>query len=98
MTSEAVTIEGSKQVKDLGLEDRFDVDVTVNVDEVSARQFSVSTQMELWVDVPFPFSMTPRPIIEATGGAVFQTLLGQMMPAFGEIMVADIEGWYERKP
>lgn len=96
VVSEGVTIEGSKEVTDLGIEDRFDIDVVVHITQDSETQFSVAAQLNLFVDVPFPLSITPRPLSEATGNAVFAALFSQMMPAFGEIMAADIEGRYAR--
>jgi hypothetical protein len=92
-----VIIEGSKEVTDFHLDERFEVDVTVTVDEVAEYTFEAAANLELFVDMPFPFSMTPKPIMEAAGNTVVQALLGQLMPAFAEIMVADAEGRYRRK-
>lgn len=92
--TEGVSIEGSKQVTDLGLQHRYDVDVNVDIVAQSDDAFHAASDLTLYVDVPFPFSMTPKPVLAATGNAVVAALLASLMRGFCGIVVADIEGEY----
>jgi Protein of unknown function (DUF1997) len=97
VTSQRVTIDGSRSVDALDLSRRYDVDVVMSVTARSPTQFEVSANLDLFVDVPPPFNLTPKPVTEAGGSAVVRGLLGALMPAFAQIMVQDIEGRYERR-
>ena len=97
MRTEGVSIEGSRQVTDLGLQDRYDVDVNVDIVAKGDDAFDAASDLTLYVDVPFPFSMTPKPILEATGNTVVGTLLAPLMQGFCSIVVQDIEGGDARK-
>jgi hypothetical protein len=94
VTSEDVIIEGSKEVVELDLPSRCAVDVCVDVKELTTTSFHASARLDLAVDVPFPFSMTPKGVLEVSGNAVVNALLSALMPVFSKIMVSDIEGEY----
>jgi hypothetical protein len=96
VSSEDVAIEGSKEVLELDLPSRYAVDVSVDVQELTTTRFRASAKLELFVDVPFPFSVTPKGVLETSGNAVVYGLLSALMPAFSKIMVSDIEGNYKR--
>lgn len=97
MLSKDVAIEGSKQVQDLDLSSRYDVDVAVIVTESGPSSFAIAAEMNLYVDVPPPFNLTPKNLTEGGGNTVVNSLLASLMPAFAEIMVQDIEGSYRQQ-
>jgi hypothetical protein len=94
--SQDITIDSSEQVDKLNLANRYDVDVVMTVLAKSDTSFEASCTLKLFVDVPFPFNMTPKPVTEAGGNAVVNALLANLMPAFGKTMVQDIEGRYRQ--
>ena len=97
MLSKDVAIEGSKQVQDLDLASRYDVDVAVIVNESGPSSFAIAAEMNLYVDVPPPFNLTPKSLTEGGGNTVVNSLLASLMPAFAEIMIQDMEGSYRQQ-
>lgn len=47
----------------------------------------------LVVDVPFPFSLTPTPALEAAGNAASQRILDELMDVLGRAVVKDHRRW-----
>lgn len=78
----------------MGLNERYDVDATVSVKALQGRCDEVEAEaiVDLKVDMPFPFNMTPKPIMEGTGSAVMSAMLGPLMDTFTKKMVQDMEG------
>eukprot|EP00892_Ulva_mutabilis_P006082 jgi/Ulvmu1/3846/UM018_0062.1 len=93
VTTKDVSVEASEQIQSMGLNERYDVDATVSVMTVSGRSDEVEAQafVDLKVDMPFPFSLTPKPIMEGTGSAVMSAMLGPLMDTFTSKMVQDME-------
>jgi hypothetical protein len=45
------------------------------------------------VDVPLPFSLTPRPILDATGNALLRTVLLSIQQRLNRQLLADYRSW-----
>jgi Protein of unknown function (DUF1997) len=91
VATEAVTIEGSKQVLSLGLQDRYKVDVGVHLTKCSPAEFNAAAAIDLKVDVPMPFGLMPAPVLEAAGNTVMSGMLAALMEAFTASIARDIE-------
>ena len=93
ITTEECVIEGSEQVQQLGLSDRFDVDVVVGFEAGATDSLDASAEMVLHVDIPFPFNLTPKPVFEAGGNLVISALMEIMMGTFSQSVVSDYQKW-----
>ena len=97
ITSNQCVIEASQQVKQLGLDERYQVNVSVDlVSSQDESTLEARADMELLVDVPFPFSLTPTPVFEAGGSLVVNAMMTAMMGTFTESVVADYQAWAKR--
>lgn len=86
-------IEASKQVQELGLQDRFDVDVNVRFTGTAGKQILATADLVLKVDVPFPFNLTPSAVFEAGGNLVVNSLVSGLMDPFSRSVVDHYEQW-----
>ena len=64
----------------------------VHVTDCACRM-NASAQFDLRVDVPFPISLTPRPLIEGTGNAACQRVLATLMDTLCSSIVRDHALW-----
>lgn len=93
VTTKDVSVEASEQIQRMGLNERYDVDATVSVVTVNGSDNEVEAQafVDLKVDMPFPFNMTPKPVMEGMGSAVMSAMLSPLMDTFTSKMVQDME-------
>lgn len=94
VTTKQVSVEASEQIERMGLNERYDVDAIVSVKALQGRGNEVEAEalVDLKVDMPFPFNLTPKPIMEGMGSAVMSAMLGPLMDTFAKKMVQDMEG------
>lgn len=86
------SLHGSHHIESLQLNDRFDLDLHVDI-SIQDDILSCQADFQLTVDIPFPFSLTPAPVLQATGNAAVKTVVAQLMDVLARSMVTDHKVW-----
>jgi hypothetical protein len=89
--TKGTSVEVSDTLKSLRLQDRYTVDATVTVRSSSNKTLDAYALLSLEVDMPMPFRLTPKAVIETTGTAVVSRMVHSLMEGFTKSMVYDIE-------
>lgn len=71
--SDSAVLQGSDQVEALGLSDRYSLNVRVHI---TPEAFGVQSAVDVAVnvDLPPPFSLVPKSMMEPTASGVLQTM------------------------
>jgi len=96
LASSQCLLEGSSHVNDLKLNDVFNLDVKVAFSwKESGSQPTIMSEasIDVDVDVPMPFALIPKPVLETTGNAAFAITLNLMLNGFVEGLAQDYDRW-----
>ncbi|MEW5305647.1 MAG: hypothetical protein WDW36_008173 [Sanguina aurantia] len=100
VVSRECSISGSPHVDSYRLNDKFDLHVSVcfswleaNPATQAAPRIVVTSTLLVLVDVPSPFNLVPRGIIEPTCNAAMAQSLNLLLSSFVESLSADYAVW-----
>ena len=72
-TCDSASLRGSSHVKNLGLDERFELDVRVTL-RPDATGLTADASIAVTVDLPMPFSLLPKPVLNPLSDGVMQTM------------------------
>jgi len=72
-TCDSASLRGSSHVQQLGLEERFELDVRVTL-RPDATCLTADASVNVTVDLPMPFSLLPKPVLNPLSDSVMQTM------------------------
>mmetsp|Transcript_22842 Transcript_22842/g.58180 ORF Transcript_22842/g.58180 Transcript_22842/m.58180 type:complete len:254 (-) Transcript_22842:475-1236(-) len=96
--AEDCMLTGSHHVEQLGLNDRFNVDVAITFaghhpDPAAQGRIISDGMIEVQVDIPPPFSFMPKPVLETTGNAALAGSLSILLNTFAQLLADEYHKW-----
>ncbi|KAJ9505343.1 hypothetical protein QJQ45_012102 [Haematococcus lacustris] len=94
--------QGFKRVNDwlpkFSLNDRFNLDVNISFQSEQAAnsqtaRLTTDGRIGIQIDIPPPFSMMPKPVLEGAGNTALQSTLGLLLGAVVKSMTSDYPKW-----
>lgn len=99
LTSNKASLDGSPQVRQLGLNDRYASEVHIRVaPAANGGRLDATAQLDIDVDLPMPFSLMPREVSAKTGSTVISTMMQLLMREFVKNLARDFTQWRRRRP
>jgi hypothetical protein len=72
-TCDSASLRCSSHVENLGLDERFELDVRVTL-RPDATCLTADASVAVTVDLPMPFSLLPKPVLNQLSDGVMQTM------------------------
>ncbi|GFH10698.1 uncharacterized protein HaLaN_06057 [Haematococcus lacustris] len=91
-------LHGSSHVEQFSLNDRFNLDVNISFQSEQAAnsqtaRLTTDGRIGIQIDIPPPFSMMPKPVLEGAGNTALQSTLGLLLGAVVKSMTSDYPKW-----
>ncbi|KAK3282734.1 hypothetical protein CYMTET_9538 [Cymbomonas tetramitiformis] len=88
--SNSATLTGSHHVESLGLSDRYDLSVRALLRE-EREAIDATVDVVVNVDLPMPFSLMPKPVVEPVASAVMQSMTSLFLRQVVEVLAHDFQ-------